>query len=53
MTEAERNAYRLRAVQRVRERYDWELVTTQYETLLQTLGQTAPQKRLKESRDFG
>jgi glycosyltransferase involved in cell wall biosynthesis len=46
MTETERNAYRLRAVQRVRERYDWEVVTTQYETLLRTLGNAAGQSGL-------
>ncbi len=34
MTEAERNVYKKRALQRVRERYDWEAVTTQYEKLL-------------------
>ena len=34
MTDAERNMYRARAVQRVRERYDWDVVTTQYEQLL-------------------
>jgi glycosyltransferase involved in cell wall biosynthesis len=37
MTEAERDAYRARAVQRVRERYDWEVVTGQYEALLASL----------------
>ena len=34
MPEAERNVYRRRAIQRVRERYDWEAVTRQYEQLL-------------------
>jgi glycosyltransferase involved in cell wall biosynthesis len=37
MSEAEREMYRARAVQRVRERYDWEVVTTQYEQLLASL----------------
>jgi glycosyltransferase involved in cell wall biosynthesis len=34
MTEPERDQYRARALQRVRERYDWDVVTTQYENLL-------------------
>lgn len=34
MPEAERDRYRQKALERVRERYDWEAVTTQYETLL-------------------
>jgi len=34
MSEAERQVYRKRAVERVRERYDWEAVTSQYESLL-------------------
>jgi glycosyltransferase involved in cell wall biosynthesis len=38
MTEAERGAYRERAVRRVRERYDWDVVTSQYEELLASLG---------------
>ena len=37
MSEAERNVYRERAVERVRRKYDWEAVTTQYETLLASL----------------
>lgn len=37
MPEAERAVYRERAVQRVKERYDWEVVTTQYENLLASL----------------
>jgi glycosyltransferase involved in cell wall biosynthesis len=37
MTEAERGIYRQRAAQRVRERYDWEAVTTEYERLLEGL----------------
>ncbi len=37
MTEAERDVYRDRAVQRVKERYDWDAVTTQYESLLSGL----------------
>jgi len=37
MPEAERECYRNRAVERVRERYDWEAVTTQYENLLMGL----------------
>lgn len=37
MPEAERDRYRQRALQRVRERYDWEAVTTQYERLLEGL----------------
>jgi len=37
MTEPERDQYRYRAVQRVRERYDWDVVTTQYENLLLNL----------------
>ncbi|HVY91423.1 MAG TPA: DUF1972 domain-containing protein, partial [Bryobacteraceae bacterium] len=34
MTDAERQAYRSRALARVRERYDWDAVTSQYESLL-------------------
>lgn len=34
MSESERGLFRERAIQRVRERYDWDAVTTQYETLL-------------------
>ena len=37
MPEAERAAYRERAHARVRERYDWEVVTTQYERLFESL----------------
>jgi glycosyltransferase involved in cell wall biosynthesis len=37
MPEAERSAYRERAHARVRERYDWEVVTTQYERLFESL----------------
>jgi glycosyltransferase involved in cell wall biosynthesis len=37
MPEAERNEYRRRAHARVRERYDWEVVTTQYERLFESL----------------
>ncbi len=37
MSEAERGEYRARAVRRVRERYDWDAVTTQYEDLLRGL----------------
>jgi glycosyltransferase involved in cell wall biosynthesis len=37
MTEPERDRYRARAVARVRERYDWDAVTTQYENLLNGL----------------
>ncbi len=34
MTEAERDEWRARAVERVRERYSWEAVTDAYEQLL-------------------
>jgi glycosyltransferase involved in cell wall biosynthesis len=37
MTEPERDQYRGRALQRVRERYDWDVVATQYENLLSSL----------------
>ena len=37
MTEQERGVYRARALQRVRERYDWEAVTSQYVELLEGL----------------
>lgn len=37
MTEAERAVYQARAVRRVRERYDWDAVTSQYEQLLRGL----------------
>jgi glycosyltransferase involved in cell wall biosynthesis len=37
MPEPEREHYRAKAVQRVRERYDWDAVTTQYEALLTSL----------------
>lgn len=39
MGEAEREEFRARAVRRVRERYDWEVVTGQYEALLAGLVQ--------------
>ena len=37
MSEPERDSYREKAACRARERYDWEAVTTQYETLLNGL----------------
>jgi len=37
MSEFERERLRARAVQRVRERYNWETVTTQYEDLFESL----------------
>jgi glycosyltransferase involved in cell wall biosynthesis len=37
MTGAERAEYKKRALQRVRERYDWDAVTSQYEKLLMCL----------------
>ena len=37
MSEQERNEYRRKAEQRVRERYSWEAVTDQYEKLLARL----------------
>jgi glycosyltransferase involved in cell wall biosynthesis len=37
MSEAEREAFRQRAVERVRERYSWEAVTNDYEGLLRKL----------------
>ncbi len=37
MNNTERTAYRNRALARVKERYDWEAVTTAYETLLAAL----------------
>lgn len=37
MDEAERDAYRRRAAERVRERYSWDAVTAQYEKLLKGL----------------
>ena len=37
MSEAERGVYGQRALERVRERYDWEAVTSQYEVLLSGL----------------
>lgn len=37
MTDAERQAYRSRALARVREHYDWDAVTSQYEALLSRL----------------
>jgi glycosyltransferase involved in cell wall biosynthesis len=37
MPEPERAAWRARAVARVQERYDWEVITTQYENMLQEL----------------
>ena len=39
MSEEQRNAYRARALERVRRSYDWEAVTTQYEELLNGLCQ--------------
>jgi glycosyltransferase involved in cell wall biosynthesis len=38
MSDSEREAYRARVLQRVREHYDWDIVTSQYETLLAGLG---------------
>jgi glycosyltransferase involved in cell wall biosynthesis len=37
MSDTRREEYRARAVRRVRERYDWDAVTTQYENLLMAL----------------
>ena len=37
MPEPAREEYRRRAVERVRERYDWDVVTSQYEDLLMEL----------------
>jgi glycosyltransferase involved in cell wall biosynthesis len=37
MNDSERAVYRERALQRVRERYNWDVVTAQYETLLSSL----------------
>jgi glycosyltransferase involved in cell wall biosynthesis len=37
MGEAERERYRAKAMARVREKYDWDAVTTQYETLFNRL----------------
>lgn len=37
MSEAERAAYRARAVRRVKQRYDWDVVASQYEALLEGL----------------
>lgn len=37
MSEAEREVYKIRALARVRDHYDWETITTQYETLFQTI----------------
>src|SRR5262249_7294556 len=37
MSEAERDEYRLKAQQRVRERYSWEAVTDAYERLLEEI----------------
>jgi glycosyltransferase involved in cell wall biosynthesis len=37
MPEPERAAWRARAVARVQERYDWEVIATQYENMLQEL----------------
>jgi glycosyltransferase involved in cell wall biosynthesis len=34
MSDSERGIYKVRALQRVRDRYNWEAVTSQYETLL-------------------
>ena len=44
MSETERNVYRTRALQRVREKYDWSAVTRQYETLLANLRKPGPAK---------
>jgi glycosyltransferase involved in cell wall biosynthesis len=41
MSEAEREGLRMLARQRVRERYSWDAVTDQYETLLEGLGRRA------------
>ncbi len=37
MPETERNEYRRRARQRVRERYNWDVITSQYEQLFITM----------------
>jgi glycosyltransferase involved in cell wall biosynthesis len=37
MSKPEREGYRAKAVQRVRERYSWEAVTDAYESLLESL----------------
>jgi len=39
MSEPERNEYRARARQRVRDRYCWDAVTTQYENLLERIAE--------------
>jgi glycosyltransferase involved in cell wall biosynthesis len=49
MTEFERASYREKAAARARERYDWEVVTTQYEALLHSL-QNHLQNNLQDSR---
>ena len=41
MTEAEREALRRRAMDRVRERYSWDAVTDAYESLLKRLATRA------------
>lgn len=38
MSEFERDRYRAKAIERVRERYDWDAVTRQYEDLFTSLG---------------
>jgi glycosyltransferase involved in cell wall biosynthesis len=37
MSEDERSQYRAKAVARIKAKYDWDVVTTQYETLLRGL----------------
>jgi len=44
MSDAERQVYRNRALARVRERYDWDAVTSQYESLLSDLTKTSLRK---------
>lgn len=44
MPEDERESYRAKAIQRVRERYDWEAVTRQYEQLLAGIAGTRLRK---------
>jgi glycosyltransferase involved in cell wall biosynthesis len=48
MSEVERDHYRAKALARVREKYDWDAVTTQYETLFNALRAPAGGRRLRK-----
>ena len=47
MSDFDRAQYGARALERVRQRYDWEVVTARYETLLRSLVRPRPPKQAR------